>query len=317
MPVNLIRNSMFVIIGAVLAGSLVYAEEALEELEQPFLQFQEEAPPKRSKKKPFKVNQPPVPPFYEEVFNQSLQGALPLTPKEITALRKRFNDTQAAIESSPDTPPEPVHVHHALDLSTCSTPMVIRLAQGYVTSVVFSDATNQPWPIESYTLGDPQAFSVHWDKKGHVMIIQANTLYGKGNISLMLKGLDVPVMFTLLSGQHKVDYRLIMRVPKEGPNAKQLVGRSLPEQVSTELMNILDGVPPQDSKSLRVIGGDGQTQAWVSGKRFYLRTPLTVLSPAWLSMVSSPDGTHVYELPRFSFISGTYNGTKVKLRIEE
>jgi intracellular multiplication protein IcmK len=255
--------------------------------------------------------------LHSDAFHQSLQSALPLTPEQILTLRKQFNQTQAAMAAHPDVPPKPVQPYHQLDLSPGSTPMVIRLAQGYLTALVFLDSTHQPWPVESYTIGDPQAFSVQWDKKSNVIMLQANTLYSSGNIAVMLKTLNVPIMLTLLPGQPAVDYSLEIRVPGEGPNAKQFIGRSLPEQLSTDLLSVLDGVPPAGSQSLRVIGGDGNTRAWLSGKRFYLRTHLTILSPAWLSMVSSADGTHAYELPRFSSILASYKGETVALKIEE
>jgi hypothetical protein len=47
---------------------------------------------------------------------------------------------------------------------------------------------------------------------------------------------------------------------------------------------------------LNVSGVDGRTTAYSSGGQTYVRTPLTLLSPAWKSSVSSADGMNVYVL---------------------
>ena len=181
----------------------------------------------------------------QDAFQKSLKSALPLTPEQILKLRKEFNQTQAAMASYPHVPPRPVgNDPHYLDLSPKNTPMVIRLSKGYITSLVFLDATNQPWPIESYTLGDPQSFNAQWDKKSHIILVQANTLYHGGNIAIRLKDLNVPIMLTLLPGQQAVNYSLELHVPKEGPFAKKLVGRDFPEHVSSDLLGVLKGIPP-------------------------------------------------------------------------
>lgn len=252
----------------------------------------------------------------QEAFDESLQSSLPLHPNQIMALRKRFNQTQAAMSAHPDVPPKPVTTLHLLDLSSGSTPMVVRLAQGYVTALVFVDSTNQAWPIDSYTIGDPQAFNVQWDKKSNLLMVQGNTLYQSGNLAVTLKNLTIPIMLTLLPGQQAVDYRVDIRVPGEGPNAQHHIGRATPEHVSSDLLGVLDGIPPLGSKALRVTGNHGQTRAWMHDKHLYLRTRLIISSPAWLAMVSSADGMHAYELPRFSSIVGLEKGEKIKLTVE-
>jgi intracellular multiplication protein IcmK len=255
-----------------------------------------------------------MPEVSTQAFNEAMQSALPLSPEQIKQLRQQFNQTQAAIASHPDIPPRPIIASRHINLAPGSTPMVIRLAQGYVSTLAFLDSTGQPWPIESYNIGDPQAFNVQWDKKSNLMMIQATTLYNTGNLAVQLKGLNVPVMLTLISGQRAVDYRLDMRVSGEGPHAKPLLGRALPQHVAPELLSILDGVPPQGSTTLTVTGGNAQ--AWLVGKRLYLRTRLTLLSPAWIATLSSLDGTKAYELPKTSLILGSNNGQTVQLKLQ-
>lgn len=248
-------------------------------------------------------------------FNQSLQTALPLSAEQINQLKQQFHETQAAVVAHPGVPPKPVIASRYINLAPGTTPMVIRLAQGYVSTLAFLDATGQPWPIESYNIGDPQAFNVQWDKKSNLMMIQAMTLYNTGNLAVQLKGLNVPVMLTLIAGQKAVDYRLDMRIQGTGPNAKPLLGRALPSHVAPELLSILDGIPPPNNTPLQVVGG--AAQAWLVGNRLYLRTRLTILSPAWLSTLSSLDGMKAYELPKTSLILGSSNGQTIQLKLQE
>ena len=97
-----------------------------------------------------------------------------------------------------------------------------------------------------------------------------------------------------------VDYRFDARIPKLGPLAKTplIEHGGLKSVVGTDenLVQILDGTPPSDAEKLKVDGTDGRSKAWRVSGRMYLRTPLTLLSPAWSSSVASADGMNVYVL---------------------
>ena len=202
-----------------------------------------------------------------------------------------------------------------VSLAPGATPPVIRLSAGFVSSLVFLDSSGAPWPINSYDLGNPQAFNVQWDKKSNTLLIQASSLYTYGNLAVTLKSLNTPVMLTLIPGQKAVDYRVDLRIQHLGPNAKAVLGgNGLPGVANPVLLGVLDGVPPAGSKSLKVSGG--QAQAWYEGGKIYLRTRLTVLSPGWLSTMTSADGTKAYEMPATPSILVSHNGKATQLRVE-
>lgn len=247
-------------------------------------------------------------------FGNAVQAALPLSPQQIIRLRQLFNQSQVASTTAASTPPRPVIASRNINLSPGSTPMVIRLAQGYVSTLAFLDSTGQPWPIESYNIGDPQTFNMQWDKKGNLLMIQSTTLYNTGNLVVQLRELSTPVILTLISGQQAVDYRLDLRVQGMGPYAKPILGRSLPAHVGFELLEILDGISLPNSVALSVTGG--AAQAWLLGDRLFVRTRLSLLSPAWVATVSSSDGMRAYELPKTPLILGTANGQTIHLKIQ-
>ncbi|MDX2165208.1 MAG: DotH/IcmK family type IV secretion protein [Gammaproteobacteria bacterium] len=250
----------------------------------------------------------------DAAFHSMVQNALPMSPQQIQKLRSMYMASQFAASSTPNTPPRPTATSTFVDLSPGATPPVIRLSQGFITSLVFVDSTGAPWPIESYDIGNPSAFNIQWDKTSNTLMIQSTVLYTYGNLAVKLRGLDTPVMITLIPGQKAVDYRVDMRVQGFGPNAKSFTGSTLPESTSSDLLNVLDGVPPANSRNLTVDGGD--CQAWMAGGKMYVRTRLTVLSPGWTSTLSSADGMHAYEMQPAPMLLVSQNGQVSQLKVK-
>jgi intracellular multiplication protein IcmK len=247
-------------------------------------------------------------------FGAMTQTMLPMSPEQIQRLRQLFNQTQAAAATVPGTPPRPTISSQYVKLEPGATPTVIRLSQGYVTTVAFLDSTGQPWPVTNYDIGNPQSFNIQWDKKSNLLMIQATSLYNVGNLAVQLQGLATPVMVTLISGQKAVDYRIDLRVPGNGPNAKALLGRSLPDNANPILLSVLEGVAPEKSIPLKISGG--AAQAWYGDNHLYLRTRLTLISPAWIATMSSPDGMKAYEMPKTPLILGFADGQSIQLKVE-
>ena len=249
----------------------------------------------------------------QQAFANMLRSMMPLSPDQIKTLRKLYTNSQHAAATFPGTPPKPTSSAVVVNLSPGAAPPIVRLRNGFVTSLVFLDSTGQPWPIQAYDIGDPNSFNIQWNQKGNTLLVQSDTTYRSGNLAVMLKGQDTPVMITLMPGQRAVDYRVDMRVPGLGPNASPTVS-SLPETANSQLLNFLNGVPPTKAKQLTVNGGP--SQAWLLGSHVYLRTRLTVLSPSWIASMSSPDGTHVYEITKAPIVLASYRGKVVQLTVQ-
>lgn len=247
---------------------------------------------------------------YDQVESQ----IFPMSEKQIKDLHSKYQDIELAKTAVP-SPPKPVATSQFVNLSPGSTPPVIRLGQGFVTSLVFLDSTGAPWPISAYDLGDPASFNIQWDKTGNTLMIQASKLYNYGNMAVRLEGLNTPVMLTLIPGQKEVDYRVDMRVQGMGPNALMPVfGDGLPPSANRLLLHVLDGVPPPGSTRLTINGGDAR--AWLYKEKMYVRTNLTILSPAWLSTMTSGDGMHAYEMQKSPVILVTWRGKVMQLKVE-
>lgn len=250
----------------------------------------------------------------DQAFAGVTETMLPMSPAQIRHLRELFGEVQQSSTEIPGVPPKPTSTSIVVNLAPGAAPPVVRLSGGFVTSLVFLDATGAAWPIQAYDIGDPKSFNIQWDKKGNTLLIQAMNFYKQGNLAVMLKDLNTPIMLTLLPGQKAVDYRVDMQIPRMGPNAEPYMS-GLPNPANPELLNVLNGMPPSHGQALKVIGGE--CQAWVTEDKLFLRTPLTVISPSWISTMSGPDGAmHAYELPKASVILALQQGKMVKLILE-
>jgi intracellular multiplication protein IcmK len=261
------------------------------------------------------VTQNDVEVIENKAFKDMTRTLYPLTPEQVVQLKQMQQTIEYAKASTPGTPPRPTATSQFVNLSPGSTPPVIRLAQGFVSSLVFLDSTGAPWPISAYDLGDPGAFNIQWDKTSNTLMIQALKLYNYGNLAVRLRNLNTPVMLTLIPGQKAVDYRVDLRIQGLGPNAKNMpLEEGIPPSASELLLHVLDGVPPPGSQRLAVSGGDAR--AWLVNDKMYVRTNLTVLSPGWLASMTSADGMHAYEMLKSPVLLVSWHGKVMQLKVE-
>ncbi|HLB42396.1 MAG TPA: DotH/IcmK family type IV secretion protein [Gammaproteobacteria bacterium] len=260
---------------------------------------------------------PGTPPSQDAIiaFNSMLQQNMPLSPQQVVQLRQQIDLAQRASATSPNIPPKPVSTTLMINLAPGATPPAIRLAQGYVTSLVFVDSTGAPWPIASFDIGSPKSMNIQWDGKSNILLLQAVSPYSNGNIVVKLIGMPIPITLELVAGQPVVDYRADIHVSGIGPNTKEVpIGIMLPNSANQLLLGVLDGVAPAGSKALTVRGADAQ--AWLLGDKMYFRTRFTVLSPGWIGTMASPDGMHAYEMPKTSSVLVSRYGEPAELKIE-
>lgn len=251
----------------------------------------------------------------DAAFNSLLQKTMPMTPDQIHEFKQAVDTTQRAVATPANAPPKPMSSTLLVSLAPGEQPPAIKMSQGFISSLVFVDASGAAWPIEAYDLGNSQAFNVQWDRTTNVMMIQPLQPYTYANLAVRLKGLTPPVMLTMVPGQAVVDYRVDVTVMGQGPNSTGQSSRvGLPKDASASLLGVLDGIPPEGSKALTV--SDGSGEAWLNGDNVYFRSRYTVLSPAWLDSMQSPDGMHAYQLPLTPLLLVSKLGKPVEVRIQ-
>lgn len=231
----------------------------------------------------------------EEAFEIALQRFSPLTPEQIEAVFKSYQDRIAHQSIVADKLPNPIISSRAISLSPGSEIPMVRLCQGYITTLVFMDETGQPWPIANYSLGNPNAFDIVWDKNSSTLFIQSLGEWSFANMGIRLAGLNTPIMLNLISSQGDIDYRIDFSLPHRGPLAKDIPHARGSSIVSDQkLFPYLDATPP--CYAVPLVVDPVYAQAWMEGEWMILRTKNLLISPSWASQTMSSDGTKVYKL---------------------
>lgn len=236
-----------------------------------------------------------------EAFDAALEGLLPLRPDEIRELLKTYDTTQEAVKTPINKPPTPEVAVETLSIDPGSAPTVIKVAQGFVTTLNIVDSTGAPWPIQDITwAGDFEIVENAGSdgSGGHFIRIAPQSPFAYGNMSVHMLGLQTPIIISLETSRDIVHYRFDAIVPEAGPLAKvPLIDAGLDTTAGdVNMTGILEGLVPAGAARLTVSGVDGRTSAYKYNGLTYLRTPLTLLSPAWVSSASSADGMRVYAL---------------------
>lgn len=233
----------------------------------------------------------------DEAFDAAATGMFPMRPDEIKDILQRYDETRRAVEEPHYQLPEPEVSVHTVSLDPGVTPPTIKTAVGHVTTLTLLDVTGAPWPIQDVTwAGDFEV--IEPEEGGHIIRITPLSNFAYGNVSMRLLTLKTPITFTLRTTRDVVQYRFDARIPEYGPMAEAPLIESGHQVVAGDstLTQILDGMVPKGAERLDVNGVDGRTTAMLIGGTTYLRTPLTLLSPAWDSSVKSADGMNVYAI---------------------
>lgn len=267
---------------------------------------------------------PPVPPIGSGLpkpeFSDYYNHERPLSPEQIQELRKLKDRLDRAGSKRPNGMPQPVSSARQISLSPGVVPLPIRLDVDTVSSIVFTDITGAPWPIADFGAGSKTSLNLPEVKdvveKGmNVLTISPADFYVSTNLSVLLKGANAPIVFAIVSGQKKVDYRLDVIAQARGPNALAVIADpGFTSGLSIDIQNVLDGTLGDKAKELTV-SGDSGARAWQIGDEFYVRTRMAVVSPAAISSGRSADGMRVFRIPKAPTVTALSDGKFVTLKI--
>lgn len=155
----------------------------------------------------------------QAAFSQLLNKTMPMTPEQIKSFKKAVDTTQRAVAVPANAPPKPMSSTLLVSLAPGEQPPAIKMSQGFISSLVFVDASGAAWPIQAYDLGNSQAFNVQWDKTSNILMIQPLQPYTYANLAVAFKGFissgDVNV------GARAVCGRLSSGCDSNGARAKQ------------------------------------------------------------------------------------------------
>ncbi len=229
-------------------------------------------------------------------YSQALKDLFPMSPAEIQSFRATVDATRHAIHPGP----APVMQTRTLllDLQPGAPVPVIRVAPGYVSSIVFLDSTGAPWPITSVTVGDAKWFSVQAPKVDpqNLLTVSALGSHLASNIAVTLTHHTTPIVIALETSASDAAVLTALRANEQGPNAKTpTLEPEIPVGADGALLAFLDEVPPAGAIVLKSTNRD--VEAWQYQQGIYVRTHFAVISPAFISVVRGEAGVRVYHVP--------------------
>ena len=217
--------------------------------------------------------------------------------------------------------PKPVTRTLMIDLSPGISTPVLRLSAGQLTSLVFSSLQGDPWFIDSVKL-NRNIFSDGMQQGSdntptNVLTIEPLRALAYGNVTIMLKGLSTPVIFSLTTNQKEVDFRVDLKIPGRNPDSVSRINYAdkIPN-LDDNIPYFLDGIPPKEAKKLRTT--DRILEAWEYTGHMYIRTSADVQYPAYYSSARSTSGVAVYRFNQvYSSITLLQNAKAHTISIEQ
>jgi intracellular multiplication protein IcmK len=276
-------------------------------------------------------------------LDKAARDAIPLTPAMIEELAKRYNASRRAEEQSMIEPAAPINREVNVSFAPGAATSIVNTVKGYPTAVSFFDNTGQPWPIQWDTNSNPAAvaggancsaqgghgggpsvaaigFYVCTPTKGsNVLEITPVSLSPRGGLVVSLEGAPKPVAFLLVAGGGRYDANLSIHVADRGPHAKVdiMTRPDAPDTGAPFLTGMLQGVPPADAVPLSVEGvSPDDLRAWRLGRNTYLRTPYTLISPAWTASEAEA-GLTVYAVPNTPVVLLSVSGRTVSASLKD
>lgn len=270
-------------------------------------------------------------------FSAGLRQEIPLTPEQIQEAKRVHSYVNRALATPGAGAPSPMIRTVRVALAAGSHPPLLHLANGNVTTLVFEDKTGAPWPvtrvfttqssgITASIVGNERPVTPRSGSKkaaapassasevSNIVALLPTTdqLVGR-NVVVTLKGLDVPLAFTVTAGDGSVDYRDDVDVPQYGPGSSPpAASPGMPTLSRDGIQAFLDGVPPSGARKLKC--DDASVDAWFWKRQMYVRTHDTLATPSMYHR-GSPSGAYVYVVHPTPIISLFHDGAIENVRI--
>ncbi len=250
---------------------------------------------------------PAAPVDPDAAFKEALKGVVPLTDDQVRKLRIELDKIDKA-QGQPLTAVKPSTRSIQVSLRSGEYPAVINTSPGWISTITFSDVTGQPWPVQSVTNGNPDAYNIQSsgpEGSTNIITISSKQGYVPSNIAVTLVGAKVPILMTLQpTDKGQVDFRVDALMDQRGPNAAYdiIANETLSPTDDATMLAFLDGVPPSGAKPLKSSSRD--VQAWRYNDLTYIRTDKALMAPAPIRKTSNASRTNVWviqEIPVVQF----------------
>ena len=255
----------------------------------------------------------------QKIFEESLRQMMPLNEEQIQKFRERSNERdKALLPASPDLASRTARV----SLEPGQKPVSVFTTANVATSLVFHDATGQPWPITSVTNGGPTFFQVLRPElpDGNLLNVMPLQGYSTSTIVVTLEKRDVPLVIRLEADsvrapERKADALVLFQLAHHGPKATPPVLKDIRETATSTMLSFLDRVPPEHSTRLKMEPQSDDLTGWEHNGKHYLRTSRMLVWPAWNAVVNGAGNTKCYEVEPTSRIMLSKDGGIQTVRV--
>lgn len=253
----------------------------------------------------------------DPVFQQALKQIEPATPDMIRQFRSLSQDNDIAQTETIQAPLSVGSRTLGMTLAPGENTPSIHLAKGIATVLTFSDVAGNQWPILSVTVGDSSLYDMSRVDygKSNMVVLSPRTMAGSSNLIVTLLGHPVPVIVMLKTGRGNTDARVDVSIKDRGPNyhVDMAEGSTLAETDDAIVQDFVNGLPPKGARSLTT--DNENVEAWKYHGLLYVRTPLTLTSPAYISYRRNVSGQKIYKLMDTSVIMAESGGRNTDIVI--
>ena len=180
-------------------------------------------------------------------------------------------------------------------------------------ALVFTDSMGSPWRV-----ADVLAPGYVTATKHENMVIfrpAGGQRFGRGSVTILLEGLNSTVTFSLAYGYSKeVDGQIEAQVQARNPGATVNAVQGGSIETDEVFGLFLDGEPPKGAAKVKT--SVKAVEAWMYQGRLYIRTRLSLHSPAFRMYGGSATGANVYRFDQIpSVINAIHDGAIVAVGI--
>ncbi len=234
------------------------------------------------------------------LFEESLELLKPLSDEQIKQFREFSKQQDEAL--SPAIPKLRTRMVQ-VTLEPGRQPITVHTTANTVTAIVFHDNTGSPWEITSLTNGSPTNFQILKPEipDGNLINILPLKSNVSSNIVVTLKDKDIPMIIAIQSDNIKASARsgdsmVLVKLAHMGPKAVAPIVEKFDETVNSTMLSILDHVPPQEAKLLKLSSKVPNLKIWQYKKKLYIRTQDLLIFPSWLASVHGAGNIKCYEV---------------------
>ncbi len=270
----------------------------------------------------------------DDVAGTTVRKMIPFTRDQILKFGEAYHQTKLARAEAKGPPPKarirtlPVKITDQQAIEEIST------TKGYTTALVFTDITGAPFPVAKVLINEDfkpknegqQGANGNGNsnseeegfKEEHIVYLYPRKQHIRGNLTIELRGLDVPITMTVVEGKPVSDFRVSVRVMRPGPLADQmaLVQPETFHPGDLLLSQFLAGGTPKGARRMAIDGGDFHDQAWVLDNHIYLKTNKRLMAPETISFEKANDNTWAYKMPMTPYALLSHEGARMQMHFK-